>query len=126
MIILKLAGKGDQMLIRMDLKNKGEIAGDGKDALGLHGVQKTEMLAEQAIPVDFAVGMEVQTGTDEYIQQNQAETGDEKTLLSYGVHQSKSVPEIDTLVKCKWFSKEFPWQDQADVKQLNTTGLVRL
>jgi hypothetical protein len=80
-------------------------------------MQKTEVLAEQAIFVGFSVIMEMQTGTDEDIQQHQTEKGDENTLLSYGVHQTKVYPRLIRLSNANGCQKDSEWS--SDGMKLN-------
>ena len=96
--------------MRIYLKNKRVITGDVKNTFGLHGMQKTKVLAEQAILVRFSVIMEMQTGTDEDIQQHQAEKGDENTLLSYGVHQTRVYPRLVRLSNANGCQKYSEWR----------------
>jgi hypothetical protein len=56
--------------MRIYMKNKRVIAGDGKHTFGLHGMQEVGVLAQQAVFVGLAVTVEMQTGADKYIEED--------------------------------------------------------
>ena len=56
--------------MRIYMKNKRIVAGDGKHTFGLHGMQEVGVLAQQAVFVGLAVTVEMQTGADKYIEED--------------------------------------------------------
>jgi ATP-dependent protease HslVU (ClpYQ) peptidase subunit len=68
--------------MRIYMKNKRVIAGDGKHTFGLHGMQKVGVLAQQAVLVGLAVTVEMQAGTDKYIEEYETEDQDKQAVFS--------------------------------------------